>query len=240
MACPAPRTFPPAVVATGKSPDRDVFVGHHSKVWHALSRRMAPVGLTPVAIGHRDISTFPFTGSDRVWVLSYSRIPAENSKLLQQLRQTGARQIVYVTSSSTIIDAITSCYEYPRVKRRAELEALEVPAAKVLTIGMLYDDPAKLPGGANVATSYDELAAFVAKPQWPDGGGRRKHLMHIVQRPFGRPVEHWAYVHYGRLQRLAGARPCILRPLDLLLRALGVRWYGYVYLSNSLWNSTIS
>jgi len=194
----------------------------------------------PVAIGHRDVATWAFTESDLVWVLSYSRVPAENSRLLEQLRQAGARRVIYVTSSSTIVGTITSCYEYPRVKRRAELEALAMLAAKVLTIGMLYDDPAQLPCGANVATSYDELAAFVATPQWPDEGGRRKHLIHIVHRPFGRPVERWAYVQYGRLLQWAGTRPCIMRPLDVLLRALGARWYGYVYLSNSLWNSTIS
>jgi hypothetical protein len=219
---------------------RDVFVGCHSKVWQALSRRSVVAARSPQAIGHRELANFAFAPRDRVWILSYSRVEAENVALLELLRHSGVHETVYVSSSSTIASTLTACYEYPRVKARAELDALTLPNAKVLTIGLMYDDTAQLPAGTNVATSYDELAAFVASPAWPEDGARRKHLFRIVRRPFSNAAEQWAYLGYGRLMQWAGARPCLLRPLDVLLRALGARWYGYVYLSNRLWISTIS
>lgn len=193
------------------------------------------------AIGHQDVATFAFTSADRVWVLSYARSPDTNRALLDALSRTPVREIVYVSSSSTIVAAVTACYEYPRVKLRAELDALSLPTAtRILTIGMMYDDEAQLPGGANVATSYAELAAFIAAPDWPDEGGRRKRLFRVVQRPFGSAWERHAFEVYAQVMRRLAARPCVLRPFDLALRALGVRWYGYVHLSNRLWISTTS
>ena len=53
-------------------------------------------------------------------------------------------------------------------------------------------------------------------------------------------AEALLYRLYGRLQALCGSRPCLLRPLDLLLRGLGMRWYGYTHLSNRLWTSKTS
>lgn len=219
---------------------RDVFVGSHSKVWKALSRHIDTASRPAHAIGHRELAGFAFTPHDRVWVLSYSRQPAENAALLDVLRQAGVGELVYVSSSSVIVSRRTACYEYPRVKLRAELDALKLPSARVLTIGLMYEDPLELPGGADVATSYAELAAFVAAPEWPEEAGRRKRLFRVVQRPFARAAERRAYMVYGQLLRWSGRFPCLLRPLDLILRVLGARWYGYVYLSNSLWISTTS
>ncbi len=219
---------------------RDVFIGSHSKVWKALSRRIDAARTPPHAIGHRDVAGFAFKPHDRVWVLSYSRLPAENAALLDLLCHAGAGEVVYVSSSSVIVSQLTRCYEYPRVKLRAELDALSFPNARVLTIGLMYEEPGELPGGADVATSYAELAAFVAAPAWPDAAGRRKRLFRVVRRPFTRATERAAYAVYGQLLHWSGRFPCLLRPLDLLLRAFGARWYGYVYLSNRLWISTIS
>ncbi len=219
---------------------REVFVGRHSKVWQALSRREELARRQPVAIGHADLAGFAFTRGDRGCLLSYSRRPSENRAMLESIARAGVAELVYVSSSATIVDAVTRCYEYPRVKQVAEHDALALPAARVLTIGLVYEDPAELPGGNCVATSVAELAAFVAAPDWPDAAGRRKLLLRFVQRPFRHGLERGAHAAYGRLMRWAGAFPCVLRPVDLMLRALGARWYGYTFLSNRLWSSTIS
>ncbi len=219
---------------------RDVVIGSHSKVWHGLSRHIGAARTPPLAIGHREVAGFAFTPRDRVWVLSYSRLPAENAALLDRLRHAGAGELVYVSSSSVIVSQITSCYEYPRVKLRAELDALTLPNSRVLTIGLMYEEPSELPGGADVATSFAELATFFSAPEWPEDAGRRKRLFRVVRRPFTSAIERVAHEVYGQLLQWSGRFPCLLRPLDLLLRALGARWYGYVYLSNRQWISTTS
>ncbi len=216
---------------------RLVVIGRNSKVWQMLSRRDAIAKRVRDAIGHRDLPTFQFTPSDRVWVLSYSRRPEENTALLERLRAAGVGDVIYVSSSSTIIAGAAPCYEYPRVKQLAEIEAWRLLKARVLTIGLVYEDPAELPAGDNIATAYGELADFMLAPSWPDEDGRRKHLFRVVRRPFASALEGTLYRLYGRLMAGARSRPCLLRPIDFLLRALHMRWYGYVYLSNRTWIS---
>lgn len=219
---------------------RDVVLGSSSTVWRRLATNPALAARVSAAIGHRELAGFVFTPADRVWVLAYSRLPAENSAMLARLREAGVREIVYVSSASTIVSQRTRCYEYPRVKQQAEDETLALPNAKVLTIGLMHEHTAELPGGANVATRYDDLAAFMLKPVWPDDGGRRKRLFRIQERPFGSSLERLLARAYGIALDACGAHPCLLRPLDLLLRLLGMRWYGYTFLSNRLWTSTTS
>ena len=98
--------------------------------------------------------------------------------------------------------------------------------------------------GANesgqLGNQVSELADFMMAPNWPQELGRRKHLFHVVSRPFAGDIERLLYRVYGRLIMALRRYPCALRPIDMLLRALRMRWYGYVYLSNRLWISTTS
>ena len=217
---------------------REVVLGSGSTVWRTLAGRRELDGFT--AIGHADLPGFRFTPSDRVWVLAYSRNARENEPMLERLHQAGVREIVYVSSSSTVVNGLSRCYEYPRLKWQAEMRALALPQSRVLTLGLMHASTDELPAGPCVATSYDELAAFLLQPEWPEDGGRRKSLLRVVQRPFRGPLERALHRAYGRAQAWLGAWPCLLRPADLLLRACGFRWYGYTYLSNRLWMSKIS
>jgi hypothetical protein len=217
---------------------RNIVLGRHSKVWARLQRCAGMADGVAATVGHAELANFVFTPLDRVWVLSYSRRAAENAVLLNHLAQAGVAEIVYVTSSSTIVSQLTACYEYPRVKCQAQALAQNLPNGRVLTIGLMYDQPSELPGGHNAATSYAELAAFMQAPHWKNGV--ETHLLRPVIQPHRHALERWAYRAYGALLTLAGSKPCLLRPLDALLRLLGARWYGYVYLSNRLWTPTIS
>ena len=229
-------------MATDRSPSaiRDVVLGNGSKVWRALSQIEALATRFQHSISHRDLEAFEFLPTDRVWVLSYSRIVRENEAIARRLDAAKVREVIYISSSSTIVNELTSCYEYPRVKQQAELAVLEMAQARILTIGLMYDAEHELPAGDNIATSYGELAAFMLAPDWSGSQQRRKQLFRVVSRPFAGSVESHLFRFYGRLMRSAGRRPCLLRPMDLALRALKCRWYGYVYLSNRLWISTMS
>ncbi len=219
---------------------RDVFVGKHSVVWRNLAPHLSGHHSPALAISHCDVAEFAFKPLDRVWVLAYARRAADNTRLIQALAATPAQSLVYVSSSSTIVTQVTGCYAYPRLKRQAERDALALPGARVLTLGMMYADPTELPPGACIATSYSELAAFLAQPEWTEESGRCKRLFRVVRRPYSGRMQPAAQAAYGVLIRACGRRPCLLRPLDLALRVLGARWYGYVYLSNKLWISTTS
>lgn len=220
---------------------RDVVLGRSSRIWQALAQRPPLAQRFQHAIGHAELRQFAFTPADRVWVLAYSRHTQDNTAMLRHLQDAGVAEIVYITSSSTIIAPLTDCYEYPRAKHLAETQALAMPQGKVLTFGLVVEHLDELPAGRNAATTLDDIAQFMLNPVWPVDQGRRANLLRTVQRPFASTLERHCYQVYGWLMARLQRRPCLLRPLDLVLRTLGMRWYGYTYLSNQLWtNSTTS
>lgn len=219
---------------------REIVLGSGSRVWKALAAQPAVAGWAAAAIGHAEINAFKFSAGDRVWILSYSRREGENLAMLARLQAAGVRELVYVSSASTIVDTTTACYDYPRVKRAAERAALALPQGRVLTLGLVYTHPSELPSGANIATSIEALSQFMTARSWPASAARTRQLFDIVERPFAGTLESRLFEVYGVLLTLAGRHPCLLRPLDLVLRALGMRWYGYTYLSNRLWISKMS
>jgi hypothetical protein len=222
-------------------PTRDVVLGTHSVVWRSLQRDARIASRFGIAIGHRDVATFTFTPADRVWVFSYAPTAAGNEAMMTALERARVRELIYVSSAAAAVAAHTDCYAYPRLKRSAERSALQRPNARVLTLGLVYSTPSELPSGPHIATAFDDLADFMLAPCWPHGNGRRMLLIERVETPFRDRFELVCWKAYGGLMTLCGMqRPCLLRPLDLVLRFMGMRWYGYVFLSNKLWTSTTS
>lgn len=219
---------------------REVILGKSAKIWQQIAQRPGVAARFQHAVGHAGLASFAFTPHDRVWVLAYSRQPEDNTRMLRHLKQAGVAEIVYITSSSTIIAPLTRCYEYPRAKKQAEDEAFALPNGKVLTLGLVVEREDELPAGANAAVTIDEIAAFMLAPHWALDGGKRTHLLRIVHRPFGSSVERGLYRFYGGLMTMLRGQPCWLRPLDLVLRVLGMRWYGYTFMSNRLWTHTMT
>ncbi len=219
---------------------RNIFIGRHSSVWANLAPLVRDSQAPTQAISHLDLADFDFQADDRAWLLSYSPVSAENRAMLERLRCSAVGEIVYVSSSSTVVCARTRCYEYPHQKALAEAHALSIPKARILTLGLMHRQADELPAGSHVVTSFVELAKFVGAPRFDELGGRRLRLCQMVHLPFRRPLERWAYQAYGAALLACGSYPCLLRPLDVLLRALGLRWYGYVYLCGRLWSSNTS
>ncbi|HWX30705.1 MAG TPA: hypothetical protein VNZ53_25100 [Steroidobacteraceae bacterium] len=219
---------------------REVVIGRNSRVWRTSWANRAVSERFKIAIGHADLPGFQFTSLDRVWVFAYSRVPDENSRLLAALEAAAVREVVYVSTAATIVTRITRCYEYPTIKQVAEDEARERLNARVLTLGLVVARVEDLPPGLNATTLQSTIEEFLLAPHWPYEEGRRMRLFEPVAVPFARAWEACLHRAYDRLQWGLGRWPCALRPLDAMLRALGIRWYGYVNLSNRLWNTTTS
>ncbi len=213
--------------------ERVVIVGRNSAVWRRL-RDIAPgPSAGALALGHADVAAADIKADDVVWILSYSRDPAENRALFETLKLKGAERCYYLSTATANVAAVTRCFSYPRAKADAEADARRVLDAQVVRVGVVYGEATELPAGCCAATSLEEIAACIfgtAAPRTP-----RRDLFHMVERPFRSGLEQRLHKLYGALLAAAGAYPCLLRPFDLLLRTAGYRWYGYLYLSNQLW-----
>ncbi len=219
---------------------REVVIGRNSRVWRKSGANRLVSERFKYAIGHDEVSSFAFSPVDRVWVFSYSRKEAENSRLLDALEAAAVHEVVYVSTATTIVTRFTRCYGYPAVKQIAEDEARLRLNARVLTLGLVVDRIDELPPGLNVTTLQGAIEEFLLAPSWPYEGGRRMRLFETVAVPFVRPWEARLHRAYNEFQWLVRYWPCVLRPVDVVLRVIGIRWYGYVNLSNRLWNMTTS
>lgn len=216
---------------------RLVVVGRNSKVWLALTGLPQFDDITFYGISHAQVQQFIFLPGDRVWIFSYSRLSHENRKLLEILAAHDAIEINYISSASTNVVNLTKCYLYPTIKRQAEKDAKIICSARIVTIGLVYRTLAELPSGETAATSLTELAEFMVSDFERDRS--EVNLFKMVKRPFANETERFLFILYGKLLTISGRFPCLLRPVDFILRAFNMRWYGYLYLSNRLWSTTI-
>ncbi len=208
-----------------------MIIGRNAKIWAQLATYPALQGA--IALGHKDVASFEGAPGDVVWILSYAREPAQNSALFETLKErlAAGTRVVYVSTATANVAQMTGCYTYPRVKRLAEEDATKILDARIVRIGLVHETPEELPAGHSAVTSVAQLAEAMAAPPSQEALLR---LYEMQSRPFGSGLESTAYSVYGALQRLVGRHPCLLRPVDVLLRALGWRWYGYLYLSNRM------
>ncbi len=214
---------------------REVIVGKNSAVWRSICRHPDLSLRVSCAISHKEVPNFRFAPNDRVWVFAYSRHSIDNLQMLTTLASVNVAEIVYVTSSSTIVSNITSCYEYPRAKHEAEILASKIPNCKLLTLGLVAKNTDTLPAGLNAATTLDQLVEFILNPTWPDQQTNRL-LFRMTTAAFRSHAERALFQLYGMLMNIFSPYPCLLRPFDFVLRSFGYRWYGYVFLSNKLWS----
>jgi hypothetical protein len=216
---------------------RIVILGKNSKVWTLLKKSNFLAELPIFSIGHGDVGDFEFLPLDQIWVLSYSRVPSENYYLLKKLSNINNISVFYVSSASININSITQCYNYPKIKQQAQEDAVRLCNARIITIGWFYGAVTELPSGLTAATSVHQLAVAIRNIY--NNLEQPVNLFRMVDRPFLTSFEKKLYVLYGQLIKRCGRFPCLLRPIDFVLRLVGIRWYGYLYLSNKLWSMTI-
>lgn len=205
-------------------------------MWRHLAKVPGIAGAFKAALSHREIANYQFSASDEVWVLSFSRDENENSALLDAMARAG--RIIYFNSAAANIAPITRCYRYPTVKALAADYARHRHGATIVHLGFVYENVDELPAGITAAVNMRQLVDFFIRGMPAEETDLE--LFEMIEHPYRHKAERWLHVAYDRLQRACGSYPCILRPLDVLLRAVGCKWYGYMNLSNRLWLTTIS
>lgn len=214
-----------------------ILIGKNSKLWSQLSCDPSVSERFDAALSHKDLAVYAFHPEDEIWVLSYSRQSRQNQNIIDSIGPSHKGRVVYFSTATANVCQITDCYQYPRVKAlAADYAAAQLNSAVIVHLGFVYARPADLPSGRTAAVSQDELARFFREGPLENAGAIR--LFTMVDRPHGSRLEKAVHKLYDFMQGLCGRFPCALRPLDVVIRAAGWKWYGYVNLSNRLWSST--
>lgn len=222
----------PAPVEQGS---RLVILGKNSSIWRHL-REMDGLPANIVAIGHSEIPSFQFKSTDIVWIFSYSKNLADNRALIEGLAAKQAGSFVYVSSATANIAQEITCYAYPRAKAASEAMARTILQAQVTRLGVVVADTNEAPNGTVAITRFHDLALAINGSLHQGAHSVPEEFFTLEHKPFASALEQRVYRIYGWLM-LNSSSPCFLRPLDVLLRMAGWRWYGYLYLSNHKWSS---
>lgn len=219
-----------------------LIVGSNSRVWAALSAHIDNQKLKKNfhAVSSQDI--FDLSPSllrrsfSRAVVFSYSRDLAENMKLLRNLRLF-VPSVIYISTCSVIAADRGYPYKYPRVKRAVEIFARDsklFECLHIIRLGMVEGtfEPGSLKGIYKY-TTLAMIAQFIQTPVCQNRTSVRfQNLYRIVENPIGHGLESLCFKCYRRAILFHPVMGAMLRPVDLIFRALGWRWYGYSFIAN--------
>lgn len=216
-----------------------ILIGKNSTLWNNLSSDPSVVKRFDAVISHKDLAAHAFDPESEIWILSYSRQNQENQKLIDTIGLHHTGRVFYFSTAAANVCQITNCYQYPRVKyAAAAYAAAHLKSVTIVHLGFVYGDPEELPSGHTAAISREDLAQFFR--EGIRGQHDNVHLFKMVDKLHGSNIEKALHRLYDFLQKRCGRFPCALRPLDLIVRAFGWKWYGYANLSNRLWSLTTS
>lgn len=223
-----------------KKPWRLVVIGKNSILWSRIGDRVRSRHLNTLAVGHRDLASVRLNASDRIWIFSYAQDVNENAALFDVIAAQGGSNCYYLSSATANIADNVRCYRYPLVKRAGELDAELRLGAIPVRIGLIHDNTNELPAGNSAVTQLDLLIeAMISDDVDFARCGSLIQLYTLESKLFSSAMERFAYIWYGKLLRACGSYPCVLRPLDVVLKLFGWRWYGYFRMSNDICFSTI-
>lgn len=215
-------------------------VGARSRLWRRIEDRYPDILKSVTPVGHADAASLAFNARDTVIIMSYAPSYAGNIALFDMLKARGAKNVIYLSTATANIADLIGCYRYPRIKRHAERDAVRILGARIVRIGLVYEEQDELPSGPIACTNLDTVRALLHGELLLADNTSPVALYEVLIRSFGSDLEGRAYKVYSRIHQFCSPFPCLTRPFDALIRLAGWRWYGYLFLSNQLCASTTS
>lgn len=206
-------------------------IGKNSSVCKRLAKKIPLENYR--FLGHQDISDVTFQQNDVLFIFSYSLNRQVNADFLTSIHKRGGKNIVLMSSVASKVATLTQCYNYPTIKYMSEELVLEKLGGVVIQLGSVVEDSRELPSGTNYCTTLDELADFIN--QYQPSPSRAIRLFSVIDIPFKSQLDAFLYRSYQVLINRLNRYPCLLRPVDLLLKLSGYRWYGYTALLKKVW-----
>jgi len=209
---------------------KTLLVGKNSRLYKNNLKKFSQI--VDVAISHADISGVEGVEYDAAIILSYSRNFANQISLIKGLKKISFKNLIVISSVSALVAENYSCYEYPKVKLAHERLYLEYfPRACIVRMGTVFDKKKSTPNKGTLVTDLDELVQMLSVLIT---GSPNQIITFCKYCDFGvDSIEARIHSIYSKLI-IRLSYPCLLRPVDIFLRALGFNWYGYGVLSNLL------
>ena len=187
-----------------------------------------------IAISASDLESYSFNENDSLIILSYGKSKKSIDLLAYNLSSLNVKFFLLISTCTTVVLEKTKCYAYPAIKQYQErLFVQKLKNVSILSVGTIVDEKAdKEHHGTCItkATVFFKICEDIIRSTQS-----KKYLVEYEFSKFSNEssVEYKIFRAYKSLITLLPL-PCLLRPLDILLKYFGCKWYGYGVLTTIL------
>jgi hypothetical protein len=211
-----------------------LIIGKNSKIWNKIKKDIKKNRVI-TEISHDQLRFLKKQKRfDEIWIFGYSINVNENYDLLHSAVSIKYKKCFYFSSKTTNICQVTKDYKYPMIKKISEDFLKRYNNTYIVRLGLVYGKTSDIPGGGSYVTSYKEIIKFINQDKRRIWYNKDIDLAKLIIKNFSSEFERAVYKLYGLILMSGLFRPILLRPIDLILRLIGWRWYGYFYLSNNI------
>jgi hypothetical protein len=215
---------------------RKIIIGKNSKLFKNYSVEFTE--RFDFFLSHTDIERFKFESNDCVLLLSYPNSKPQLDIMKNSLLKLTHSKVIILSTCAVIVSKLTNCYFYPKIKLLQEKYVAEVlNNFLIYRVGTIVRerDYNKYIGTCVLDSKvfFNELDSFIKFDF------EHRIITSVKTLDFeGGTIEKFIYKNYCFLISTLSFCPCILRPLDLILRIFGRSWYGYGALTRIMMEKT--
>jgi len=190
-------------------------------------------------ISHSDIQNELNSGVvyKNIFLFSFSYKMQENMSMIEKIKLFSVESEVYIISSTSVFAyRISPFYKYPGIKSKMDSYAIS-NGFHILRIGYVVDDERSLNSGEYLITHPNDICDFIDSPL-KASKSRAVDLFKYVNLPMNIFYKIFYSVYLFALFHL-GRYAFVLRPVDLILKVAGVKWYGYNALGVIYWKKKL-
>lgn len=208
---------------------RKIIIGKNSKLYKNYKNDFLEI--FDLAISHKDISSFNFQPNDFILFLSYPRSLSALNKLTSLLTMIKKNKVVLLSTCSIVVNHLTNCYSYPKIKLLQEKYfSKTLHNLIIFRVGTIISkkDYVSYYGTCILSDKvfFKTISDFINN-KLNDQLVTKFDVLDFK----GSLFESFIYKSYCCLIRISIPFPCILRPLDFIVKLFGKPWYGYVALT---------
>jgi hypothetical protein len=206
-----------------------IIVGKNSRLY-ALAKPLLSEHVRGEYSHREEIDPQHIKGATLV-VFSLGPTLAANTALFRRLELLHPEHLVYVSSTSALVGSSRLSLRYPRLKYLCEQSCIHRFNAAIVRVGLLPD---QVPGrliGRTLVSNVTGVANAITDAAWPASkkGGTITNAFSVSEFPPTTLADRVLLCAYGLLYSIFGGFPLVLRPLDVILRRIGFRNYGYTF-----------
>jgi len=211
---------------------RKIIIGKNSNLYKEFKKEFDEI--FDLAISHKDLHNFVIKKTDIYFILSYGQSEKEMSQLLSEVIKIKQNNVILLSTTAIIVSKYSKCYAYPKLKMMQEnFFSAKMSNFIIYRVGTVLRKNNLYHNRGTCVLNSDLFFRTLKKLL------SGEFVCQVVEeyefvRIEKNTLESIIYFIYTVTIRLFYKFPCVLRPIDLILKILNYRWYGYGALSLKL------